>query len=511
MATFRSRLSVWISLLGCLFITSQSAIIESSSNLNSDGSMTTTSSSIIDDKSNPLGNELVDPKPETNTTSSNANVFEATPISNQTGKDPLQVNAQQQNPFISGAGGLGGINPQIALLLQNNPRLQMLARQNPIIAQQIMRNPQLLRDPMIQRAIQSQLNPGQGQNLLGQIGQLGLNGLNGLGRALNPLGGFSGGQQMNSPLNNGFNQANLANRFGGGGVNGGLNQNPRNNRHFGLPLNNNNRQQNFRSTPHQDIINGGYYGDNNNYANPSTDTNEIDDGSDGTDSGADENPSDNENGLVDPGQQDYGDNTGEDNGQEGMDDSQQNPAEDPDIQQLQNFGGPINDNFPEGLFPPGLLSKEDIKEIRRQQEKQQREDEERERLRQQQQQQQQNSNNSQDYDDGTGNAGADEENVEYPEGEDQSGGNEVDANQQNGLEDQNGIDDQQTDQITTPVPAFQNSYQPIDPSVESPKPPALGLKNEYRNSVENQPGGLVKNQFNSQSDGKKKSNFYRYD
>lgn len=91
------------------------------------------------------------------------------------------------------------------------------------------------------------MNPGQGQNLLGQIGQLGLNGLNGLGRALNPLGGFSGGQQMNSPLNNGFNQANLANRFGGGGVNGGLNQNPRNNRHFGLPLNNNNRQQNFRS------------------------------------------------------------------------------------------------------------------------------------------------------------------------------------------------------------------------------------------------------------------------
>lgn len=79
-----------------------------------------------------------------NFTKSNANVYEA--ITNMQPKDPLQVNAQQQNPFMT----TGGINPQIAMLLRNNPRLQMLARQNPIIAQQIIRNPQLLRDPMIQ-------------------------------------------------------------------------------------------------------------------------------------------------------------------------------------------------------------------------------------------------------------------------------------------------------------------------------------------------------------------------
>lgn len=85
-----------------------------------------------------------------NTTRSQANVFEATASSTNgtSQKDPLLVNAQSPNPFL--AGGPGGMNPQIAMMLQQNPRLQMLARQNPIIAQQIMRNPGLLRDPQIQ-------------------------------------------------------------------------------------------------------------------------------------------------------------------------------------------------------------------------------------------------------------------------------------------------------------------------------------------------------------------------
>lgn len=71
-------------------------------------------------------------------------------------RDPLQLRAQQQNPFLSGPPGLrgprrpgGGIDPQLALLLQNNPRLRVLAEQNPEIAQQIFRNPRLLRDPRI--------------------------------------------------------------------------------------------------------------------------------------------------------------------------------------------------------------------------------------------------------------------------------------------------------------------------------------------------------------------------
>ena len=73
--------------------------------------------------------------------------------------EPLHTNAQNQNPFVSGArggrgrqggGGGGGIDPQIVQLLQNNPRLRTLAEQNPEIAQQIFRNPRLLRDPRIQ-------------------------------------------------------------------------------------------------------------------------------------------------------------------------------------------------------------------------------------------------------------------------------------------------------------------------------------------------------------------------
>lgn len=85
-----------------------------------------------------------------NTTSSQANVFQATaPVNGSHQRDPLLVNAQSPNPFLSNVPG--GVNPQIAMLMQNNPRLQMLARQNPIVAQQILRNPALLRDPQINR------------------------------------------------------------------------------------------------------------------------------------------------------------------------------------------------------------------------------------------------------------------------------------------------------------------------------------------------------------------------
>lgn len=79
----------------------------------------------------------------------NANVFNAkSAVSSDLEKDPLIGKAQSPNPMLSNLPG--GINPQVAMVLRNNPRLLMLARQNPIIAQQIMRNPQLLRDPQIQ-------------------------------------------------------------------------------------------------------------------------------------------------------------------------------------------------------------------------------------------------------------------------------------------------------------------------------------------------------------------------
>lgn len=104
--------------------------------------------------------------------------------------------------------------------------------------------------------------------------------------------------------------------------------------------------------------------------------------------------------------EDYSDNQGNqgedgqgggDGGEEGGEDAsqqnpneadpngQENPASDPDIEAFQKLGG-TNDNFPENLFPPGLLSKEDLNEIKKQQEKQAKEAAEKERRQRQQQQ-----------------------------------------------------------------------------------------------------------------------------
>lgn len=64
----------------------------------------------------------------------------------------------------------------------------------------------------------------------------------------------------------------------------------------------------------------------------------------------------------------------------------------------------MGDNFPEGLFPPGLLTQDDINEIRKQQEKQAKEAEEKERQQQQQQQQpdQSGQGGQADYEDNGG-------------------------------------------------------------------------------------------------------------
>ena len=78
-------------------------------------------------------------------------------------------------------------------------------------------------------AIQSQLSPGQGQSLLGQLGQGGL--LNGIGRALNPLGLPIG---LNPGLLNRQQQMNQMGQHGQNGRNQNHNQNQLNN-NFGLP------------------------------------------------------------------------------------------------------------------------------------------------------------------------------------------------------------------------------------------------------------------------------------
>lgn len=123
--------------------------------------------------------------------------------------------------------------------------------------------------------------------------------------------------------------------------------------------------------PHRETLPGGYYGNNPN-GNGNMNGNAVNPASENTD---DEGTGD--EGVVDQGNgegagegasPDYdgaGAGGGEGGGEEenpgaGADDSQQNPAEDPDIQQLQNFGGPVSDNFPEGkcllLFSETILT-----------------------------------------------------------------------------------------------------------------------------------------------------------
>ncbi|KAJ6224910.1 hypothetical protein RDWZM_003455 [Blomia tropicalis] len=451
------------------------------------------SGNYVPELSHPTLGNFVSLNNATNTTRSQANVYEATATSNVTQNDPLMVNAQSPNPFMA-----RGVNPQIAMMLQNNPRLQMLARQNPLIAQQIMRNPQLLRDPQIQRAIQSQMSPGQNQNLLGQLGQIGLL------RALNPLGlGL---------LNRGNNNNNMATG------NQNLNQNPLNqnaNRQNNLQGNSYGLPRNHQQTPtpmrNQQNLPGGFYGNNANY-NPASENGNVEEDPNAIEGGGEGG------GEGDHGGQDYDDNSGAGGGEEGNgEDSQQNPAEDPDIQQLQNFGGPVNDNFPEGLFPPGLLSKEDIEEIRKQQERQQKEAEERERQQQLEQQNQQNGGASPDYEDNGEGATGEEVNPEgavHEGGED--GGNAVDHGGEevaNGHGHEPGVanggvsNDGHAIGHQTPTPnvggytpnptppAYQNAYHPIQPQ-RVPMQPSVDYANDFH-----QGPTPPRNQFNHYQPG----------
>lgn len=263
--------------------------------------------------------------------------------------------------------------------------------------------------------------------------------------------------------------------------------------------------------PHRQTLPGGYYGNTDNgNANPSgAEQNAANESDEGAAQGGDE-------GVADNGNQDYDGNTGtEEDPNGGTEDSQQNPAEDPDIQQLQNFGGPVNDNFPEGLFPPGLLTKEDIDEIRKQQEKQQKESEERER----QQQQQQNPQAGQggaDYED-TGEDGTGGEEVPA-EGTGQEGEDEVANNgksvpeqgqQEVGLpvENNSGVaGPSQNEGYSNPnaaPPAYKNAYQAIQPvgPQRGQLQPSINYASDYPNSA---PLGAnrMDNPLNYQSGGK---------
>lgn len=190
---------------------------------------------------------------------------------------------------------------------------------------------------------------------------------------------------------------------------------------------------------------------------------------------------------------------------------------------MQNFGGPVNDNFPEGLFPPGLLSKEDIEEIRKQQEKEAREAAERER---QQQQNQQQQGQGQDYEDGSvageggdGSGDTDENTVPHQEGDQQEG---ITDDGTSANYDENGSQQPAIGQVTNmnptlqPInnhvfmpssstakpPAYHNAYQPIQPLVhQSPRVP-LQPSVDYASHLGNVANHNVPNRFNFQPEGK---------
>ena len=138
------------------------------------------------------------------------------------------------------------------------------------------------------------------------------------------------------------------------------------------------------------------------------------------------------------GEENSGDNSGNednsgDNSEGGNEQSnqQQDPSQDPDIQQFNNMNG--NDgNFPGDLFPAGILSENDLKDIQKSMEEQAKKEAEKQR-----QQEQGNgegegedAGNSEDGGEGSDQTNSDDQsNTNDQSGEDQSANQEEDANQ----------------------------------------------------------------------------------
>ncbi|KAI1283740.1 hypothetical protein HDE_12606 [Halotydeus destructor] len=116
---------------------------------------------------------------------------------------------------------------------------------------------------------------------------------------------------------------------------------------FGLPYNGNQGQQ--QTTPKRPRV--------TTEATPSEDYDENNNG--GQDGQGSNDADNNENGNQDYDQSGQGDQNGGEN-------QQQDPQNDPDLKQLQQLQGGNNNggsSFPSDLFPPGILSQQDIREI----------------------------------------------------------------------------------------------------------------------------------------------------
>uniref|UniRef100_T1KSA4 Uncharacterized protein n=1 Tax=Tetranychus urticae TaxID=32264 RepID=T1KSA4_TETUR len=148
----------------------------------------------------------------------------------------------------------------------------------------------------------------------------------------------------------------------------------------------------------------------------------VDGNSSNEDEGQEENGAENESGQPDNtgandteetgAQDDQGGEggegeTGAGGGQGGEGGEGGDPSNDPDLAQFQNFQG---GNFPGDLFPPGILSQQDLKDIQKSMDEQQKKEAEKKR----QEEEGASAQPDYDYDDGTGKNNGEETSTETP-------------------------------------------------------------------------------------------------
>lgn len=256
----------------------------------------------------------------------------------------------------------------------------------------------------------------------------------GAGPLTNLIGAFlPGGGQL---LGGGLNQAN--NRLNNNNLPNGQvgNQNPATLAQLlGLtpqqPLNNPYNQLSQLNNPQRANV----YGQPNRNARPNANLRRANpESEDSAGNNADNNSVDNS------GEGNAGDNSGNednsgDNAEGGNDQSnqQQDPSQDPDIQQFNNLNG--NDgNFPGDLFPAGILSENDLKDIQKSMEEQAKKEAEKQRQQEaangQGEGEGEGDGNSEDNGEGSDQTNSDDQsNTSDQSADDQSANQEEDANQ----------------------------------------------------------------------------------
>ena len=245
----------------------------------------------------------------------------------------------------------------------------------------------------------------------------------------------SNGYLTNNNANNGQNPATLSQLLGltpqqpnnGGGALSALGLNPyaNNNNNNGLI----NQRANLRNPYGQP--NANLRSSNDNGANSNSNDRSADD-----------------NGSEDNGENSEGDNSGDNNEEEGGNENQNqtnqpDPSQDPDIQQFNNLQG--NENFPGDLFPAGILSETDLKDIQKSMEEQAKKEAEKQRQQEgggdgnEGNGEEEGNNNSEDD---SGNASGDQSNDDESSSTDDTNANQTDGAQENSNEEADAKNDQ---------------------------------------------------------------------